>query len=116
MRISTPGGTFETSDPAIIENALRQNPEVWVSGEDDYPCISVLTNGESACVNYFGIDENDLWLSRSDSTRSITFYPDGAEWDCPANAVVSIETALQCVTEFSRTHTRPTNIRWQYGV
>lgn len=116
MRISTPSGTFETNDPAQIENALRQNPEVWVSGEDSYPCLSILISGENACVNYFGTDENDLWLSQSDSSQSVTFYPDGAEWDCPADAVVSVETALECIREFCQTLARPANILWQYGV
>ena len=48
MRISTPSGTFETNDPAQIETALRQSPEVWVSGEDSYPCLSILISGENA--------------------------------------------------------------------
>ncbi len=83
---------------------------------DDYPCISVLTNGEYACVNYFGKQESDLWLSKSGSTQSVRFYPGGAEWDSPADAVISIETAIECVGEFCRCLTRPTNIEWQYGV
>ena len=116
MRISTPNGTFETNDPAETENALRTYPEVWVSGKDEYPCLSVLTSGESACVNYFGTNESDQWLSKSDSTRSMRFCPGGEDWDSPADAVISLGTAIECVNEFCRTLTRPTNIQWQYGV
>lgn len=110
MRISTPNGTFETDDPARIENALRTCPEVWVSGEDDYPCLSILINGNLACVNFFGSVESDLWLSKSNSTRSVRFCPGGEDWDSPADAVISLGTALECVNEFCRTLTRPTNI------
>ena len=116
MRISTPNGTFETNDPAETENALRTFPEIWVSGEDEYPCLSILISGENACVNFFGTDESDLWLSKSDSKQSVTFYPDGAEWQAPEDAIISINDALECVSEFCRTLTRPTNIQWQYGV
>lgn len=116
MRISTPSGTFETNDPAQIETALRQSPEVWVSGNDSYPCLSILISGENACVNYFGTDENDLWLSQSNSKQSVTFYPGGAKWQAPEDAIISINDALECVSEFCQTLARPANILWQYGV
>lgn len=116
MHISTENASFTTNDPDLIESTLRSSREIWISGEDKYPCLTILTSGEKACVNYFGAEESDMWLSRSESTRSEVFTAGGEKWESPADAVIGIDEALQCVREFCITLTRPACIKWQYGV
>lgn len=116
MQISTENAAFSTSDPDLIENTVRSSREIWISGESKYPCLTILTSGEKACVNYFGRQESDMWLSQSESTQSEVFIAGGEQWQSPADAVISIDEALQCVREFCGTLTRPACIKWQYGV
>ena len=116
MQISTENAAFSTSDPDLIESTVRSSREIWISGESTYPCLTILTSGEKACVNYFGRQESDMWLSQSESTQSEVFIAGGEQWQAPADAVISIDEALQCVREFCGTLTRPACIKWQYGV
>lgn len=116
MQISTENAAFSTSDPDLIESTVRSSREIWISGESKYPCLTILTSGEKACVNYFGRQESDMWLSQSESTQSEVFIAGAEQWQSPADAVISIDEALQCVREFCGTLTRPACIKWQYGV
>ncbi len=116
MQISTENAAFSTSDPDLTESTVRSSREIWISGESKYPCLTILTSGEKACVNYFGRQESDMWLSQSESTQSEVFIAGGEQWQSPADAVISIDEALQCVREFCGTLTRPACIKWQYGV
>ena len=116
MHISTEDSDFFTDSTEQIESAVRTSREIWISGREKYPCLALLTNGGNACVNYFGANEGDMWMSRSESTQSAIFLAGGVEWEAPADAVISIDTALQCVREFCLTLTRPDCIKWQYGV
>lgn len=116
MQISTENAAFSTSDPDLIESTVRSSREIWISGESKYPCLTILTSGEKACVNYFGRQESDMWLSQSESTQSEVFIAGGEQWQSPADAVIGIDEALQCVREFCVTLTRPACIKWQYGV
>lgn len=116
MQISTENAAFSTSDPDLIESTVRSSREIWISGESKYPCLTILTSGEKACVNYFDRQESDMWLSQSESTQSEVFIAGGEQWQSPADAVISIDEALQCVREFCGTLTRPACIKWQYGV
>lgn len=116
MQISTENAAFSTSDPDLIESTVRSSREIWISGREKYPCLALLTCGGNACVNYFGVDEGDMWMSRSESTQSAIFLAGGEQWQSPADAVISIDEALQCVREFCGTLTRPACIKWQYGV
>ena len=116
MQISTENAAFSTSDPDLIESTVRSSRAIWISGKSKYPCLTILTSGEKACVNYFGRQESDMWLSQSESTQSEVFIAGGEQWQSPADAVISIDEALQCVREFCGTLTRPACIKWQYGV
>ena len=101
MHISTENSDFFTDSTEQIESAVRTSREIWISGREKYPCLALLTN---------------MWMSRRESTQSAIFLAGGVEWEAPADAVISIDTALQCVREFCLTLTRPDCIKWQYGV
>ena len=116
MHISTENSDFFTDSFEKIGNAIRTSREIWISGEEKYPCLAILINGGKACANYFGTDESDIWMSQSESTQGSVFWVSGAQWESPADSVISIGAALQCVRQFCVTLTRPECIKWQYGV
>lgn len=55
--ISTNKGdfTFQSADDAIkfIQTVYQEKNEIWVSGEQPYPCLAVCINEEYAAVNFF---------------------------------------------------------------
>lgn len=87
--------------------------EFWINGEDAYPCLSLLTNGEYANVNYFLNETSNMWLSLGDLDKEVTFLAAGVEWPAPADTVIPFETGIRCVEEFCHTLSRPTCIEWQ---
>lgn len=88
--------------------------EFWINSEEDaYPCLSLLTNGEYANLNYFLNEAGDMWQSLGNLDKEVTFLAAGIEWPAPADTVIPFETAIQCVEEFCHTLSRPTGIEWQ---
>lgn len=116
MHISTENGETMTDRFEEIVDIIDSSSEVWISGEDNYPCLSLLINDDKVCVNYFGVEKDDLWMSRSDTLQTVTFLISGEEWEAPEDSVISMGKALECVKEFCRTLSRPSCIDWQIGV
>lgn len=87
--------------------------EIWISGDERYPCIAMLTNGEYASINYFQNEDGDMWLSCGDLNIEIAFLAAGVEWTAPADSVIYFNTAVECIEEFCDTLLRPNRIRWQ---
>lgn len=116
--ISTNRGdfTFQSADDAIkfIRKAAQENNDIWVSGEQQYPCVAVCINGEYAAVNFFQNDAGEMWLSYNDKNeREITFIAGGDEWKPDSNAIIALNDAFSCIREFLDTYERPTCIQWQ---
>lgn len=116
MLVCTEKGSFSAESCTQIIGIVKYSRESWISGKEKYSCLVVLINGENACVDYFGTDERDCWLSKSEGTQRVVFTAGGEEWEAPADAVVSVKAALECVKLFCETPERPNNIKWQYGV
>ena len=59
--ISTNRGDFifRSADDAIkfVQAAPQEESDIWISGEQPYPCISVCINGKYAAVHFFQNDE-----------------------------------------------------------
>lgn len=122
MRISYEKGDITLYDiDEVISLILRLSEkgmaEIWISEDStDYPALAELVNGRYACLNYFGNDDGDMYMSRCDENIEVTFNPGGIEWTAPADAVVSIENALACIRQFCENYKLPDCIEWQYGV
>lgn len=116
--ISTNKGDFifQSVEDAMefVQTAAQKKGDLWVSGNNEYPCLAVCTNGQYAAVNFFQNDTGDVWLSYNDKNRKeVTFIADGAEW-CPvADAVISLNDAFLCIREFLCTGERPSCVQWQ---
>ena len=118
MNIANCNGDFECCTWEEIEHLIREsstNPydDIWINGEEDYPCLAILINGNWACVHYFFNDEGDMWQSVGYGDKDVTFVSNGDESDMPANSVISLEKAIECARQFYETHTQPSCIEWR---
>lgn len=116
--ISTKSGdfTFQSADDIIefIRTAPQDNNDLWISGEQPYPCIAVCINEEYAAVNFLQNDAGEMWLSYNDKNeKEVTFIAEGDEWKPDADAVIALNDAFSCIREFLNTYERPTCIQWQ---
>jgi len=108
--------TFQSGDDIIkfIQEAKQETNDIWISGEQQYPCMAVCINGEHAAVNFFQNDAGEMWLSYNDENqKEVTFIAGGDEWTPDANAVIALKDAFLCIREFLDTYERPTCIQWQ---
>ena len=101
-------------EKSIDMTSAQENIELWISGKQPYPCISVCISGEYAAINYFQNDAGDMWLSYNEENQEdVTFMAAGEEWEPDVNAVISINSAFSCIREFCATYERPCCIQWQ---
>ena len=108
--------TFQSADDAIkfIWRTAQKNSDIWISGEQPYPCIAVCINGEFAAINFFQNDAGEIWLSYNDKNqKEVTFIVEGDEWRPSADAIIALNDAFSCIREFLDTYKRPTCIQWQ---
>ena len=49
---------FQSIDDTIkfVQTAAREKSDIWISGDNEYPCMAVCTNGQYATVNFFQND------------------------------------------------------------
>ena len=116
--ISTNKGDFifRSADDAIkfVQAAPQEESDIWISGKQPYPCLSVCINGKYAAVHFFQNDEGDTWLSYNDKNqKEVTFIAGGDEWKADVNAIISLTEVFSCFKEFLDTYERPTCIQWQ---
>ncbi|SFB78013.1 Imm1 family immunity protein [Ruminococcus albus] len=122
MRVSYENGDITITDneeviSLILCLAEKGINEIWLSEDGKlYPALAILVNGRYTCLNYFGNDEGDMYMSRGDGNAQITFKPGGTEWTAPADAVISIESAVACIRQFCKNYNLPDCIDWQDGV
>ena len=107
--ISTNRGNFDfvSIDDALefVSKVASEKDDIWVSKEEEYPCIAICVNGEYAVVNYFGNAEGEVWLSYNEDNRK--------EWTPDISAVIRLEAMFSCIMEFLLTCNRPSCIQWK---
>ena len=116
--ISTDMGNFNfaSTDDAMefVSKAASEKSDIWVSKEEEYPCMAICINGEYAAVNYFENAEGKMWLSyNEDNRKEVTFNAGGEEWTPDVSAVISLEVMFSCIREFLITYKRPSCIQWK---
>lgn len=97
----------------ICKSASLGMDDIWISGEEEYPCMAILINKEFACVNYFENENGDMCITFSENKKEVTFTAGGEEWEAPADTVISLEAAILCMEEFFDTMKRPECVKWQ---
>ena len=107
---------FRSVDQAldIIKNAMSNEKEIWISGDNVYPSMAICLNGKYAAITYFQSEDGVMWLSYNENNQKVvTFLAGGEEWIPEPNAVIGINDMLSCVKEFLNSYERPTCICWQ---
>ena len=98
----------------IIKNAMLDEKEIWISGDNVYPSMAICLNGEYAAITYFQSEDGEMWLSYNENNQKlVTFLAGGEEWIPEPNAVIGINDMLSSVKEFLNSYERPTCICWQ---
>lgn len=116
ISINTGNFDFVSIDSALefVAKVANEKDDIWISGEEKYPCMAVCINGEYAAVNYFQNDTGEMWLSYSeDNHKEITFNAGGEEWTPDINAVIKLNDMFSCIREFLLTYKRPSCIQWK---
>lgn len=120
MNVSTKDGDFEHKTVQEIEQLIRNSAasspdDIWISGKDNYPCLSILISGNLANVNYFLSDCGDLWVSEGDGTydEDLSICVDGVDYSMGADTIISTEQAIECMKQFCMDiYTMPNCIEW----
>lgn len=89
---------------------------IWISKDTKkYPCLVIHLNNDLACINYFSEDEKEInWTSLGNYDKETIFLSGGEEWLAPANAIITIEQTIGCLTEFyENQNDKPKIIKWQ---
>lgn len=120
MNVSTKNGDFERQTIQEIEQLIRNSAagspdDIWISGKDNYPCLSILITGNLANVNYFLDDYGDFWVSEGDGTygEDLSVRVDGVDYSMGADTIISVEQAIECMKQFCMDiYTMPNCIKW----
>lgn len=94
----------------LMEAGKTQPDEIWLSGEEEYPCLVIMIYGDYVYLNYFE-DEGDCLQPCSESDEEVTFKIGDKEF--MPDVVVSFETAVACMEEFYDTGECPECIEWE---
>lgn len=74
---------FRSVDQAlqIIKNAMLDEKEIWIDGDNVYPSMAICLNGEYAAITYFQSEDGEMWLSYNENNQKVvTFLAGGEEW------------------------------------
>ena len=107
---------FQSTDDVLkfVQTVAQEKCDIWISGEQSYPCLAVCINGEYAAVHYFQNDAGEMWLSYNEKNqKEVTFIAGGEEWKPDANAIIGLSDVFSCIREFLDTYERPSCIQWQ---
>lgn len=96
MHVVNNQGEFDCHSKEEIEKIIRQSAQIpyddiWLSGGNEYPCMTITLNGSDACLHYFLNDDEDFWQSVGHT----------------------LDQVIQCMRLFYDTLQRPDCIAWR---
>lgn len=119
MNVANNKGDFECETKQELEELIRKsalNPydDIWINEEEEeYPCLTILVNGQHACVHYFE-DEGEMWQSVGDCKQDILFSANNEKPEpMPGDCVISLDKAIECMKIFFDSCQRPDCIEWR---
>ena len=118
MNMTNCNGDFELHSFTELEQQIRESStypfdDIWISGEANYPCLSILINGQYACIHYFLNNQGDMFQSIGYGHENIIFETNGEKSDMPANSIIPLHSAIECAKQFYETQKLPTCINWR---
>lgn len=95
------------------EMALPQGNEIWCAAgrQEEYPCLSILVQGEKAAVYYFSGEE--MYVSRGERGEGGAAAFAGGKYEVQAGQLVTASAALECALEFFDSQKRPSCLSWE---
>lgn len=78
---------------------------------EEYPCLSILVQGEKAAVHYFSGEE--IYVSRGESGEGGAAAFAGGKYKVQAGQLVTASAALECALEFFDSQKRPSSLSWE---
>ena len=115
--ISTDKGDFKFKTAEEALEIIRSAPDkngIWISLENNYPCLVVWIVGNYAALNYYQDEDGEMWLSyNANNHEEISFIAGGEEWKPDATAIVTADDAYVCIRIFLEKGSRPDCISWQ---
>lgn len=119
MYIENCHGAFESHSWDLIRESIllsASNPldDIWLNGDHDYPCLAILVNGNKTCIHYFLDSNGNMLQSIGYGNTDVAFGTNGEKTIMPANAVISLDKAIECAKQFFDTGERPNCIEWRF--
>lgn len=119
MKIANCNGDFDCHSWSELEDVILKNlslnlyDDIWLNGEEDYPCLAILMNGNHACLHYFPDDGGNMWQSVGNDNEAVVFFSNGEKICMPADSVISLDKAMECARQFFETLNKPDCIEWR---
>ncbi len=106
--------SVEEFEDLLPELLSKDSAEIWISsngGQDDYPCLVILVNENSATISHFG-EDGSCYSSCNGSTDDgfITFCDE--QYEIHSYQVISKEEVLAAALDFCRDKSRSNAVRW----
>lgn len=100
-----------------IQEAVFHHPgnEIWCSLHgvpEDYPCLSILVKGNDAVVNYFAVDNTEMFASVGDMQRRGVIDFENGQYEIAAYQAIPPVSAMNAALEFFHNQARPSCIEW----
>lgn len=118
MNVATKNGDIECQteqeiESIIMSSSLNPYDDIWISGKEKYPCLSILMNGNLTCAHYFLNDNGDMWQSVGNHDKDVIFIIGGEKSEMQADTIIPLEKAIEGIKQFWNSHERPTCIEWR---
>lgn len=55
---------FQSTEDVLkfVQTVAQEKSDIWISGEQSYPCLAACINGEYAAVHFFQNDAGEMWI------------------------------------------------------
>ncbi len=92
----------------------KSGNEIWCThGEKEYPCLSVLVNGEKAVCNYFSDNNEQMFASLGNiNEKGVVEFLNG-QYDVASYQVIAVDEAMKCVMSFYYSEEKPDCVEWE---
>lgn len=94
----------------LESNRTDNENEIWITGESEYPCISVMIKGNAANINFFkSADDFAACLNDENTANGAVDFGD---IEIERQFVIDRKKAIECIREFVNTSKRPECVKW----
>lgn len=117
MRIAVNNSDQECSSKEEMERIIREAKEkglnhIWIAGETDYPCITILRIKELARILYFENGEGRIWQSAGTGSQGEAHGTISDDILMPECSAVPLSYAVMCAKDFWEKQRRSECISW----